>query len=190
MRGGRAPHFLTFIVKIAELFKVQKAAISKHLKNIFESGKLNEDAVVSKMETTAADGKHYKTNYYNLEHLLKVIRIVINSRHFIVPDGFLYNLKTFVGMFFDILPPEMNDSVSEKKQFFVILPVTGTVTFNFFNPIIRIIPFFESHFQAFPVFTMEKFTVTKNSDFIFSKYNIWRSGKGFVIFTVPISFVP
>ena len=43
--------------KMAELFEVQKAAISKHLKNIFESGELNEDSVVSKMETTAADGK-------------------------------------------------------------------------------------------------------------------------------------
>ena len=36
--------------KMAELFEVQKAAISKHLKNIFESGELNEDSVVSKME--------------------------------------------------------------------------------------------------------------------------------------------
>ena len=52
--------------KMAELFEVQKAAISKHLKNIFESGELNEDSVVSKMETTAADGKRYKINYYNL----------------------------------------------------------------------------------------------------------------------------
>ena len=34
--------------KMAELFEVQKAAISKHLKNIFESGELNEDSVVSK----------------------------------------------------------------------------------------------------------------------------------------------
>ena len=41
--------------KMAELFEVQKAAISKHLKNIFESGELLEEAVVSKMETTAAE---------------------------------------------------------------------------------------------------------------------------------------
>ena len=39
--------------KMAELFEVQKAAISKHLKNIFTSGELQEEAVVSKMETTA-----------------------------------------------------------------------------------------------------------------------------------------
>ena len=48
--------------KMAELFEVQKAAISKHLKNIFTSGELQEEAVVSKMETTAADGKRYKVN--------------------------------------------------------------------------------------------------------------------------------
>lgn len=47
--------------KMAELFEVQKAAISKHLKNIFESGELMEESVVSKMETTAAGkaGKYY-----------------------------------------------------------------------------------------------------------------------------------
>ena len=58
--------------KMAELFEVQKAAISKHLKNIFESGELSEAAVVSKMETTAADGKRYKTNYYNLDAIIAV----------------------------------------------------------------------------------------------------------------------
>lgn len=40
---------------MAELFGVQKAAVSKHLKNIFESGELQENSVVSKMETTAAE---------------------------------------------------------------------------------------------------------------------------------------
>ena len=56
--------------KMAELFEVQKAAISKHLKNIFESGELSEAAVVSKMETTAADGEPYKTKYYNLDGII------------------------------------------------------------------------------------------------------------------------
>ena len=58
--------------KMAELFEVQKAAISKHLKNIFESGELTEDSVVSKMETTAADGKRYQINYYNLDAIIAV----------------------------------------------------------------------------------------------------------------------
>ena len=65
--------------KMAELFEVQKAAISKHLKNIFESGELQEEAVVSKMETTAADGKRYNTNYYNLDAIIAV-GYRVNSR--------------------------------------------------------------------------------------------------------------
>ena len=58
--------------KMAELFEVKKAAISKHLKNIFKSGELQEESVVSKMETTAADGKQYNTNYYNLDAIIAV----------------------------------------------------------------------------------------------------------------------
>ena len=42
------------------------------MKNIFESGELSEDSVVSKMETTAADGKRYQTNYYNLDAIIAV----------------------------------------------------------------------------------------------------------------------
>lgn len=57
--------------KMAELFEVQKAAISKHLKNIFTSGELMEDSVVSVLETTAADGKNYPTRYYNLTRSLR-----------------------------------------------------------------------------------------------------------------------
>lgn len=58
--------------QIGELFGVQKAAISKHLKNIFESHELEKEAVVSKMETTASDGKSYTTNYYNLDAIIAV----------------------------------------------------------------------------------------------------------------------
>lgn len=58
--------------KMAELYGVQKAAISKHLKNIFEEGELVENSVVSKMETTAADGKNYKTLFYNLDAIIAV----------------------------------------------------------------------------------------------------------------------
>jgi hypothetical protein len=43
--------------RMAELFGVEVPAVSKHLKNIFESGELQEDSVVSKMEKTAAEQK-------------------------------------------------------------------------------------------------------------------------------------
>ncbi len=58
--------------KIADLFEVQKAAVSKHLKNIFDSGELSQESVVSKMETTAADGKRYNINYYSLDAIIAV----------------------------------------------------------------------------------------------------------------------
>ena len=65
--------------KMAELFEVQKAAISKHLKNIFESGELLEESVVSKMETTDSEGKRYNINYYNLDAIIAV-GYRVNSR--------------------------------------------------------------------------------------------------------------
>lgn len=58
--------------KMAQVFNVQKSAISKHLKNIFETGELVKDSVVSKMETTADDGKKYPTNFYNLDAIISV----------------------------------------------------------------------------------------------------------------------
>ncbi len=57
---------------MAELFQVNIPAISKHLKNIFESNELEENSVVSKMETTAKDGKKYKTKFYNLDAIIAV----------------------------------------------------------------------------------------------------------------------
>jgi hypothetical protein len=57
--------------KMAELFGVQRPAITKHLKNIFDAGELQE-AVSSKMELTATDGKSYETQFYNLDAIIAV----------------------------------------------------------------------------------------------------------------------
>ena len=58
--------------QIADLFGVKQPAISKHLKNIFESGELIESSVHFILEFTAADGKSYKTKFYNLDAILSV----------------------------------------------------------------------------------------------------------------------
>ena len=58
--------------EIAELFGVQRPAITKHLKNIFESGELEEESVSSILEHTAEDGKNYQIKYYNLDAILSV----------------------------------------------------------------------------------------------------------------------
>ena len=57
---------------MATLFDVNVPAISKHLKNIFESGELKDDSVVSKMEITASDGKNYQTQFYSLDAIIAV----------------------------------------------------------------------------------------------------------------------
>ena len=57
---------------LAELFAVKVPAINKHLKNIFESGELSEDSVVSILETTAKDKKTYKIKHFNLDAVLSV----------------------------------------------------------------------------------------------------------------------
>lgn len=58
--------------RMAELFGVQRPAITKHLKNIFDSGELDENSVSSILEHTAQDGKAYQTKYYNLDAILSV----------------------------------------------------------------------------------------------------------------------
>lgn len=65
--------------QIAEAFDVQRAAITKHLRNIFNSGELDEKSVCSILEHTADDGKTYKTKYYNLDAIISV-GYRVNSR--------------------------------------------------------------------------------------------------------------
>ncbi|MDF0694030.1 virulence RhuM family protein [Aquirufa sp. BABACH-43C] len=57
---------------MAELFGVKVPAISKHLTNIFETNELDENSVISILETTAPDGKNYKTSYYSLDAIIAV----------------------------------------------------------------------------------------------------------------------
>ena len=62
-------------LKIAELFGVQKAAISKHLKNIYSTGELVREATVSKMETVQNEGGRTvvrEQEFYNLDVIIAV----------------------------------------------------------------------------------------------------------------------
>ena len=65
--------------RMADLFGVGIPAINKHLKNIFESGELQEDSVISILEITAEDGKKYSTKFYNLDAIISV-GYRVNSR--------------------------------------------------------------------------------------------------------------
>jgi hypothetical protein len=65
--------------RMAELFGVQRPAITKHLSHIFETGELEENQVCSILEHTAEDGKTYKTMFYNLDAIIAV-GYRVNSR--------------------------------------------------------------------------------------------------------------
>lgn len=57
---------------MAELFGVGVPGINKHLTNIFETKELVDTSVISILEITAADGKKYKTKFYNLDAVISV----------------------------------------------------------------------------------------------------------------------
>jgi hypothetical protein len=110
--------------------------VSKHLKNIFETGELQEDAVISKMETTAADGKNYVTAFYNLDAIIAV-GYRVNSRQatqfriwatktlrefiikgFVLDDERLKQGKRFGKDYFDELLERIREIRASERRFY------------------------------------------------------------------------
>ena len=60
------------IDKMAELFQRNKSTISRHIKNILESGELSADSVVAFFATTATDNKVYNVQYFNLDMIISI----------------------------------------------------------------------------------------------------------------------
>ena len=56
--------------QMCELYQSSKSNVSEHIKHIFEEGELNEESVVRKFRTTAADGKEYLVSHYNLDMII------------------------------------------------------------------------------------------------------------------------
>jgi len=122
--------------KIAELFGVQRPAITKHLKNIFESGELIPDSVSSILEHTAEDGKTYKTTYYNLDTIIavgyrvnskkatkfriwatKVLKEFI-TKGFVLDDERLKQGKHFGKDYFEDLLERIRDIRASERRFY------------------------------------------------------------------------
>jgi hypothetical protein len=121
---------------MAQLFGVEVPAISKHLKNIFESNELNQYSVVSKMETTATDGKNYLTTYYNLKVILSVgYRVNSNeathfriwatntlkefiTKGFLLDDERLKQGKNFGQDYFDELLERIREIRASERRFY------------------------------------------------------------------------
>jgi len=122
--------------KIAELFGVQRPAITKHLKNIFETGELEESSVSSILEHTAQDGKNYKTKFYNLDAIIAVgyrvnsnkatkFRIwatkVLNefiTKGFVLDDERLKQGKHFGKDYFDELLERIREIRASERRFY------------------------------------------------------------------------
>ena len=122
--------------KIAQLFDVQRPAITKHLKNIFESGELIEDSVSSKMEHTAEDGKIYQTKFYNLDAII-AIGYRVNSKQatkfriwatktlnefitkgFVLDDDRLKQNRNFGKDYFDELLERIREIRASERRFY------------------------------------------------------------------------
>lgn len=73
--------------QMAQLFQRDKSTISRHIRNIFEDGELDENSVVAFFATTASDGKIYNVAYYNLDVIISVGYRVKSQR------GYLSHLK-------------------------------------------------------------------------------------------------
>ena len=58
--------------QMAALFQRDKSVISRHIRNIFDEGELSPESVVAKFATTAADGKTYQVDHYNLDVIISV----------------------------------------------------------------------------------------------------------------------
>ena len=121
---------------MSALFAVAVPAISKHLKNIFDTVELDENSVVSKMETTATDGKKYQTSFYRLEAVLAVGYRVNSSeatqfriwatntlkeftnKGFVLDDERLKQGKNFGKDYFDELLERIREIRASERRFY------------------------------------------------------------------------
>ena len=120
--------------QMAELFQRNKSTISRHIKNVFESGELRQDSVVAFFATTASDGKVYQVAYYNLDMIISVGYRVNSNRGvqfriwatqvlkeylikgFALNDELLKNAGK--GNYFDELLARIRDIRSSEKVFY------------------------------------------------------------------------
>ncbi|WP_371920380.1 RhuM family protein [Rickettsia sp. TH2014] len=78
---------------MAELFARVKSVVLRHLKNIFKEQALAEEAVVAFFTTTAAGGKTYQVEYYNLDAITSVGYRVNSKRGIAFRKWLLTNLN-------------------------------------------------------------------------------------------------
>jgi len=123
-------------VLIAELYQTTKQNISLHIRNIFDEGELQPDSVVKEYLTTAADGKQYRTKFYNLDMILAIgyrvrshrgtqFRVWATERlreylvkGFVLDDIRLKEGKSIGADYFDELLERIRDIRASEKRFY------------------------------------------------------------------------
>lgn len=121
---------------IADLFSVTKQNISYHLKNIFDTGELDKEAVVKDFLTTAVDGKQYHVAFYDLDAIIAVgyrvnskqatqFRIWATSvlheyivKGFALNDDMLKNGRPFGDDYFEELLARIRDIRTSERRFY------------------------------------------------------------------------
>lgn len=136
--------------EIAELFDKDKSTISRHLRNIFDSGELDENSVVAEIATTASDGKTYKVSFYSLDAVIAV-GYRVNSlqatrfrqwatatlkeyivKGFVLNDDMLKNGAPFGKDYFDELLVRIRDiRASERRVYQKITDIFQECTYDY-----------------------------------------------------------
>jgi len=130
---------------MANVFGVKVNTINYHLKNIFDSGELDENSVIRKIRITGSDGKNYQTNFYNLDVIISV-GYRVNSKQathfriwatnilkeylikgFVLDDELLKNGRKFGKDYFDELLERIREiRVSERRAYQKITDLYAT----------------------------------------------------------------
>lgn len=136
--------------EMAELFGKDKSTISRHLRNIFDSGELDEQSVVADFATTAADGKTYNVTFYSLDAIIAV-GYRVNSmqatrfrqwatatlkeyitKGFVLNDDMLKNGAPFGKDYFDELLVRIRDiRASERRVYQKITDIFQECTYDY-----------------------------------------------------------
>jgi hypothetical protein len=121
---------------IAELFQKSRTTVVEHLKNIFETGELNENSVCRKFRQTAEDGKNYNVNFYSLEAIIAVgyradsqraiefrkwaTNVLSNfaKKGYVLDKNRLINDQVFSAQYFDELIAEIQEIRASERKFY------------------------------------------------------------------------
>lgn len=121
---------------VAQLFNVDRSVVAKHLKNIFESGELEQDSVCAKFAQTADDGKTYQYKFYSLSAIIAVgyrinsvratqfrqwatkVLDTFSRQGYVLDKARLINGQIFDEDYFDHLISEIQEIRASERRFY------------------------------------------------------------------------